>query len=270
MLRCIHIPVLVAALAAGCLESNPQPSPVGAGGVGDDATNVGVEKGSPQVDEGLLIASAADDDGAVVLVGMDGCAIDADYAEAAPGNDGWDDAGDATSGLGGFAIDVNGGFGGIVPTVAGTDEIIVTFHFGPDFDPPVAVVPVPVPVLADEDDGRTPWLANSDSEYDPDQGAGAPSEDVWDAFAGEHGLGGVEVDLVGDMAAVSGLPWTTTPLSIVAVVNAETFLQSSTDADTSGGFALEIPAESGNTLLIYAVNPSDTEKATAPTAIMVP
>ncbi|MFH1531374.1 MAG: hypothetical protein ABIK09_11665 [Pseudomonadota bacterium] len=262
--------MLVFAFAgAGCLESNPQPSP-GGGGLGDDTTGGGVSKRSPQVDEDLLLVSAMGDDGAVVLVGMNGCAADADYAEAVPGAEDPGGDGDATSGEGGFAIDDNGGFGGVVPTVVGTDEIIVTFHFGPDFDPPVVVVPVPIPVLPAEDDGRTPWFANADSEYDPDQGSGAPPEEVWDGFAGEKGLGGVEIEVDGDVAVVTGLAWTTTPFAIVAVLNQQSSLQASVDADTTGGFVVEIPASSGDTLLLYAVNPLDKEKATAPAAVVVP
>ncbi len=221
------------------------------------------------MDEDLLLASAMDGDGTVVLVGMNGCADDADYAEAVPSGEEPGDDGDVVEG-GGFAIDDNGGFGGVVPTALGTDEIIVTFHFGPDFEPPVVVVSVPIPVLPEEDDGRTPWFANADSEYDPDQGAGAPPEEVWDGFAGEKGLGGVDIVVNGDMAVVTGLAWTTTPLSIIAALNQDTLIQASSDADTSGGFVLEIPAASGDVLLLYAVNPSDKAKATAPTAVVVP
>ena len=268
MVRWCLVSLLVFGVAfAGCLESNPQPSPIGT----EDASGGGGEtnKRSPEVDEDLLLASAMDDDGAVVLVGMNGCAADADYAEAVPEGEEPDAEGDTLSG-GGFAIDDNGGFGGVIPTVAGTDEIIVTFYFGPDFDPPVVVVPVPIPVLPEDDDGQTPWFANADSEYDPDNGAGAPPEEVWDGFAGEKGLGGVEIVLDGDQAVVTGLDWTTTPLAIVAALNQETYVQASVDADTSGGFALEIPASSGDVLLLYAVNPSDSQKATAPTAVVVP
>ena len=81
---------------------------------------------------------------------------------------------------------------------------------------------------------------------------------------------GVEVILDAGVALVTGLEWTTTPLSIVAVVNQETFAQAATDADITGGFSVEIPAASGDTLLLFAVNPSDKEKATAPTAVEVP
>ncbi len=261
--------VLVAAAFVGCLESNPQPSPIG-GDPADDTTGGKINKRSPEVDEDLLLVSAVGDDGAVVVVGMNGCAMDADYAEAVPGGEDSDDSGDVTSGEGGFAIDGNGGFGGVVPTVAGTDQILVTFHFGPEYDPPVVEVPVPIPVLLEEDDGRTPWFANADADYDPSQGSGAPPEEVWDGFAGENGLGGVEVELDGEVAVVTGIAWTTTPLCIVAIVNQQTFLQASVDADTTGGFVLEIPAASEDTLLIYAVNPSDKEKATAPSVVAVP
>ena len=127
-----------------------------------------------------------------------------------------------------------------------------------------------LPVLAEDDDGRAPWFANADSEYDPDQGSGAPPEEVWDGFAGEKGLGGVEVELDGAVAVVTGLAWTTTPFSIVVALNEEDYVQASTDADTTGGFVLVIPAASEDVLLIYAVNPSDKEKATAPTAVAVP
>lgn len=271
MVRWSLILMLVSAVwFAGCLESNPQPSPIGGGEGGDDDSTGGqTAKRSPEVDEDLLLASAMDDDGTVVLVGMNGCAGDADYAEAVPAGEESDADGDVIEG-GGFAIDDDGGFGGVVPTVGGTDEIIVTFHFGPEFDPPTVVIPVPIPILPDEDDGRTPWFANAESDYDPDQGAGAPPEEVWDGFAGEKGLGGVEVVLDGDVAVITGLAWTTTPLSIIAALNQETFVQASSDADTSGGFVLEIPAASEDVLLLYAVNPSDKEKATAPTAVVVP
>jgi len=268
--------IIILALAAsvsgiGCLESNPQPSPVGmddaaTGGIGGD----GVQKLSAEVDEDLLLASAAGSDGTVVLTGMNGCAMDADFAEATPADEEPGAEEDVVSGGAGFAVDEDGGFGGVVPTVVGTDEIVVTFHFGDDFDPPVIVVHVPVPVLSEEDDKRTPWLASASAEYDPDNGAGAPPEEVWDGFADEDGLGGVDVTLDAGVALVTGLEWTTTPLSIVAVVNQETFVQASTDADTTGGFVVEILASSGDTLLLFAVNPSDKEKATAPTEVSVP
>ena len=263
--------LVIAFAFIGCLESNPQPSPLGGGGGGaDDTTGTQGGKRSAEVDEDLLLVSAMDDEGSVVIVGMNGCADDADYAGAVPGSEEGEGSEDVTSGDGDFAIDENGGFGGVVPTVAGSDEIIVTFYFGPDFDPPAVVVTVPIPVLPEDDDGRTPWFANADSEYDPDQGAGAPPEEVWDGFAGEKGLGGVEVELDGDVVVLTGLAWTTTPLSIVAVLNQATFTQASIDADTTGGFVLEIPAASDDILLVYAVNPSDKEKATAPTTVVVP
>ena len=272
MSRWIIILALTASVAGlGCLESNPQPSPVGtddaAPGGGDDD---GAQKLSPMVEEDLILASAASSDGTVVLTGMNGCAMDADYAEAAPANGEPGAEEDVVSGGGDFAVDEDGGFGGVVPTVLGTDEIVVTFYFGDDFDPPVIVVHVQVPVLSEEADKRTPWLASASADYDPDNGAGAPPQEVWDGFAGEDGLGGVEVTLNAGVALVTGLEWTTTPQSIVAVVNQETFAQAATDADTTGGFLVEIPASSGDTLLLFAVNPSDKEKATAPTEVDVP
>ena len=273
MLRWSFILMVAFALAgAGCFESNPQPSPGGGGGgggPGEDTTG-GLQKRSPQVDEELLLASAAANDGTVVLVGLDGCAEDADYADAVPGGENSGDDGDVTSAGGGFGIDEHGGFGGVIPTVGGATEIVVYFHFGPDFEPPVLEVVVPIPVLAAEDDHRTPWFANADAEYDPDQGAGAPPEEVWDGFSDDDGLGGIEVVLEGEAAVVTGLPWTTTPLSIVAVVNQATFVQASADADTTGSFVVTIPAAAGDALLIYAVNPTDKAKATAPTTVAVP
>ncbi|MBM4371451.1 MAG: hypothetical protein FJ098_07340, partial [Deltaproteobacteria bacterium] len=183
--------LMLAGGLAGCLESNPQPSPFG-----DDAEGGGVPVfAETTVDEERILASAAGEDGAVVLVGMDGAAAGAEHAEARAG-----DAEEIS-----FPVDMAGGFGAVVEVPAGAKTLELAFRFPGDDGPTTVTVTLAIPVLAATKDDRTPWFANADAEYDPDAGAGSPPQEVWEGFAGENGLGGVVVTLEGGTARVTGL-----------------------------------------------------------------
>jgi len=260
----ILILIVALFLAAGCLESNPQPSPVGDGVSPHVAADTGGgELALPGVDEQKVYASAVDDSKTMFVVGEEEAANGASGCYAAE-PDSEDDADD------GWAdVNENGSFVLVVPDVK-VPVIILTFRY-PDTDE-LQKLEIEVPSLDDSDDDGVWAMSESkfdvDNEEDPNS---RPTEyDGWQA-----GVGGGETVMAVTMAddttaEVVGGPFSVTPLAVVAVVNLSQEVTSIVSANNVGEFVAAVPAAPGDELSVFSINPSDHAKASAPVFLTVP
>jgi hypothetical protein len=260
---------VVASVALGCLESNPQPSPLGddtGGGQGEPTVTK-----SPVVDEGKIFMSAPDEAEMVVIAADDGAAMGASGAYAsAEGADPEADGDNAREEEKGdeFGVDDDGSFV-IVLSGVKPPKVFLTFEF-PDFDDIVVELEVPT-ATADEDDDAV-WLAPAGEEGREDPGANSELPADYDGFKDMSGgaitgvavvdTGEGEVEVVGSFLSV-------TPFSVVVVVNLSSEEKSIVNANNQGEFIAPISANSEDVLSLFASNPGDHGKATAPVYLTV-
>jgi hypothetical protein len=245
-------------LAAGCMESNPQPSPAGqdAAVPHDDALG----GGGREVDEEKLYSSAPDDSDSVIVVGDKGAAEGAANCFADSDDAGAGEAEPST-------VNEDGSFVIVVSDVVGPTVRLV-FKYPDTLEE--LPVEVPVPIVTTDDDMRV-WLdADAEDKQDEDPN-GRPAEyDGWAAAAGGTS-GGITASAVADgQVEVVGAPFSATPLSMVIVVNLSLGSQAIEQANNVGEFLVTLPGNPGDGISVFASNPGDHGKATVPVSLTVP
>lgn len=272
------------ALAFGCMEANPLPSPgsdtgIPTGGGDDRGGTGGVDDGNgpppPYADdyaylrgELTYVSSLTADpgDASVVVVGAPGAASHAGPIQVtAPALE--LDATLTQDDLGGFATQILGAFDGL--------EIHLTLLPDPD-DPdaeeadgepaPLAELTLTVRRLGgdvpsfyyegeDMDGQAEPAPAgNEDPAWGDDQasaGGGARSGFVFVTVAGEDGMVHVRSDVLG-----------ITPYARALVLNTADGLSYVGNASGDGALDIALPAESGDVLLVFAASPADPTATT--------
>jgi len=256
--------------AAGCLESNPQPSPFGKDepGTGEDkdsSSGGAPEPGSDElfdrsVDSSKVLASAPTDDGTVLIVGLD---------EAAPGaSQGHFEQEDGDGGFfrEGFSVREDGGF---FLTLVGVqaDSVLLTFEYADSSY--LSMMDVVIPVHGPEDDSA-PWFVDSASDF-REPTAGYPPEG-WDSNGGAEQDPRVTVSYLEaeGLAQIAATVYVVTPLSQLVLTNLSTEATSMAQANNQGSFLVKVPASRGDTIGIFATNPLDLSKATPPLFVLVP
>lgn len=251
-------------MGPACLESNPQPSPIG----GDDEwSNEATDKGDAEpgtaigdafeVDMSKVYVSAASDDGTVLVIGLEGAAQGA--AEGAFYSS------DASFGAEAFPVDEDGSF---YLALVGTVSSALTLEFGYVGTEFVVSVDLTIPEGNALDD-ETPWLVDATSGFD-EQTSGYPSEqDGWynGGLSPVVTVAYLEAD---HLAQVAASDYVVTPMSQVILSNLNTEDVVLTQANTSGSFLITLPASRGDAIGIFAVNPLSIDKATAPLIVSVP
>ena len=264
--------VLMVVAMAGCLESNPQPSPLGGGDAGGSGGQEPVSEESPEVDENKIYSSAPDELEAVVIAADEGAAMGASGAyanaeEADPEADADNGEDDGDKGEGG-GVDDDGSFV-IVLSGVNPPKVTLTIEY-PEL--PDVVLEIDVPSTTAADDDEAVWLATSSEKDSDDPGANAELPDDYDGF-GEMGAGavqGVTVHDAGDgEVEVVGSFFSVTPFSVVILVNLSSQEKSIVNANNQGEFIAVIAANPGDVLSLFASNPSDHSKATAPVYLTV-
>ena len=260
----IMLPLLVLfSFAIGCIESNPQPSPVddtpGQNRGGDDAINP--PKSAVSVDDGLMYASAPGETEEIIVVGEAGAAMDADGGfasggEEPPAGEDGDEGDDDAS----FGVNDDGSFVVVVPKVV-PPKIILVFTY-PDLDDVVVELSVPG---GDRDDDQSPWMSQGDEE----PANGPPAEyDGFEAGAGAF-YGIVASDLEDGTVEVVGGFLSVTPLAKVVLANIGTGETVVVQATNTGEFVAQIGGTAGDTVSMFAVNPDAKEQATSPLMLIV-
>jgi hypothetical protein len=243
----------------GCLESNPQPTPLG-----DKETKGG---GDPlpserSVDDGQIYASAVDETNTVIIVGAAGAAEGADACfgaseeePAAGGSNADGDDGD---------VDEDGSFVLVIPDVA-PPVIVLTFKYPDRGD---IVLTLDVPAVGDDDLDETPWMATG--EMGAEEPNGRPSNyDGWQNAAGAGSSGITATDLGDGTIEVRGGFLSVTPLVKMVVVNLSNDDKAVVAANVSGEFIAILSGTVGDGISLFAVNPSDSNKATIPVVLTV-
>jgi hypothetical protein len=262
--------LIIGGFAAGCLESNPQPSPFGKDepGTGEDQDSSGggaPEPGNDElfdgtVDSSKVVASAPTDDGTVLIIGLD---------EAAPGaSQGHFEQEDGDGGYfrEGFAVREDGGF---FLTLLGVqaDSVLLTFGY-PD-SPYVAMLDVVIPVH-DPEDGATPWFVDSASNFREPTAGYPPEGEDWAGGTWQDPRVTVSYLEAEGMAQIAATVYVVTPLSQLVLTNLSTEATLMGQANNQGAFLVKVPASRGDTIGIFATNPLDSSKATPPLFVMVP
>ncbi len=128
------------------------------------------------------------------------------------------------------------------------------------------MVEVVIPGTDADDDEATPWLATGANAEEP---SGSPPGE-YDGFENGAGLGGILAADNGDgTATVTGGFLSVTPLARIVIVNLASNAQAIALATTTGEFTATLPGQAGDSLSLFAVNPGEKEKATAPELLIV-
>jgi hypothetical protein len=259
----VILPLLVLfTFAIGCIESNPQPSPLGDGNGGqnlEDPDDAVAPKASPVVDEGLMFASAPGEDEEIIVVGAAGAAPEAnggyaDSDEEPPEGEDGDDDGD-------FAVNEDGSFVLVIKKPV-PPKITLVFTF-PDGGEVMAELDVPG---GDQDDDRAPWLYSGEAE-EPNNGPPA-DYDGFEAGAGAfYGINASDVD-DGTVEVVGGF-LSVTPLAKVVLANIATGETVVVQATNTGEFVAQIGGLAGDAISMFAVNPDEKGQATSPVVLVV-
>ena len=243
----------------GCLESNPQPTPLG-----DQDTKGGgnVSTSEREVDDGQIYSSAPDETNTIIIVGAAGAAEGAEAcfgaAEDEPSAGGSNEDGDEAD------VDDDGSFVLVIPDVV-PPVIVLTFKY-PDQDD--IVLNVEIPALSDEDTDETPWMAIG--EMGAEEPNGRPSDyDGWENAAGAGSSGITATDLGDGTVEVRGGFLSVTPFVKIVVVNLSNDAKAVTSANVSGEFLTTLAGQVGDGISLFAVNPSDNQKATVPVMLTV-
>jgi hypothetical protein len=257
----IVLPLLVLFMTGiGCIESNPQPSPLddGIGGQNiEDPDDAVAPKASPVVDEGLMFASAPGEDEEIVVVGAAGAAPEANggYADSDDEPDaGEDDDGD-------FGVNEDGSFVVVIKKPV-PPKITLVFTF-PDGGEVMAELEVPG---GDQDDDRAPWLYSGEAE-EPSNGPPADYDGFESGAGAFYGitasdLGDGTVEVVGGFLSV-------TPLAKVVLANIATGETVVVQATNTGEFVAVIGGMAGDAISMFAVNPEEKGQATSPVVLVV-
>ncbi len=255
---------------AGCLESNPQPSPFGKDELGtgeekDSSSEESLEPGSDErfdgsVDAAKVLASAPTEDGAVLIIGLE---------EAAPGaSQGYYEQEDSNGGFfrEGFAVREDGRFF-LALTGVQADSVLLTFEYPATSY--VAMLDVVIPVH-DPEDGATPWFVDSASNF-LEPTAGYPPEGAdWAGGTWQDPRVTVSYLETEGMAQIAATVYVVTPLSQLVLTNLSTEGTLMAQANNQGAFLVKVPASRGDTIGIFATNPLDSSKATPPLFVTVP
>lgn len=264
-MSCFRIILLLTMSAAvtACLESNPQPSPAGddtGSWTGTDTS--GPQKKSWEVDSDRILVSAMGEDGATVVVGESGAAPGAEemFYEA---DDSGRDNGDGEPAAG--AVDEDGSFAVVVVL----PEPVIKLHFVFPDGEEVVVELVP-PETAHTDDADGVWVWNGGREGE--EPSGTPPEEPYSGFAD---LAGQEITITivvtgAESIEVTGTVFSTTPLAKVVAVNLSNLDKAVDSASNTGEFSLALSGKKGDVITVFAINPSDNSKATAPVNLVVP
>lgn len=243
----------VAFLGAGCLESNPQPSPLK-----DKDTFASADEGMPYppdeaktTESAKMALSAPGGEGEVVGVGRPGAAEGAVSGEVRAV-----DRPENTAVA--FEVGAEGQFA-FVTTSEAMKSLKLVFTY-PDGETTTLTLVVP---QRDSQDSRAPWLLDSDSGFsDPTDGSPAGEEGDW--YNGAAGGPSIAITVEGSMIRLVGAPFATTPLSMVSVMNVQSGDSVVDQADASGGFDTSVPGQSGDEIALFVYNPESPDKASSP------
>ncbi len=258
--------VLVMLVAFGwggaCIESNPQPSPENKAG-NDDATggmtpDEGSKGSTYAVDSDEILVSARDEDNNLVVVGRPDAARDAQQ--------GYYEADEGASYGGAFTVQNDGSFVFVIPTYLAESLVLNFEYLDSDY---IATVEIVIPNREDADE-RSPWLIDSDSGFS-EPSEGYPSGE--DAQGGWNYDGQPTVTLLylpnSQVAQVEGSAYSVTPQSLVVVSNLTHESSTVAQATNTGTFSATVEAVEGDLVSVFATNPLDSSKATAPLLLSV-
>lgn len=245
-----------------CIESNPQPSPENGTAADDGIGGVPHDQGSKgstyAVDSDEILVSARDEENNLVVVGRPDAARDAQQ--------GYYEADEGASYGGAFTVKNDGSFVFVIPSYL-AESLVLNFEYvDSDY---IATVEIVIPNREDADE-RSPWLIDSDSGFS-EPSEGYPS--------GEDGQGGWNYDgeptvtlmyLPNSQSAqVEGSAYSVTPQSLVVVSNLTHEHSTIAQATNTGTFTATVDAVEGDLVSVFATNPLDSSKATAPLLLSV-
>ncbi len=261
--------LVVGWLAAGCVESNPQPSPLGfddePGHLEPDVRSPAAEPGGDWDDHPVnpdqILASATSSDGVVLIAGLESAAPEAQQGYFERRNH------ESSSAIReAFYVRDDGSF---LILLTDWEQPTLRLVFEYPESRYLSVLELPIPIHSSQDD-QVPWLVDSSREY-YEPSAGYPPEDAeyWDGAApGPR----VTVSYLEEQqkAQIAASVYVVTPLSQLVITNLTREETTLAQANNQGAFLVTVPAAQGNAIGIFALNPLDSTKATPPLVVVVP